>query len=99
MINVKWGIISGIAAFVLQKTFDSFTPKEREVFMAGSEIAKNNFRNLMDEGQWKLVDDFKNKFGVTVTEIDVNVWRPYVADIWAKYKDKISPKYFDAFTK
>ncbi len=92
-------VFSAAAALISKDFFDSLTPEDQKVILDASDKTKDFYRKTAEAREQEVIDKFKTDCGVTITEVDIDEWKPLVSGIWDQYRDKIDPKYFDAFTK
>lgn len=92
-------VFSAAATLMSLDFFESLSPEDQKIILDGADVAKKAYREISEARDDFVIERFQKDCGVTVSRINIAEWRPLVAKIWDQYRDKISPKYLDAFTK
>lgn len=92
-------IFSASAMIMSDKFFKSLSAEDQKIILDGIDIAKWAWRDIAVAREKEIIKKFQTECGVTVTEVNIEEWRPLVSGIWDKYRSKIDNRYLDALTK
>lgn len=90
-------VISGYVFAVNQDVFNSLSPELQAAFEEAGKEAGVYMRNRAMEKMDEIIDVAKNEYGVTVTEVDTQLWKDASAAVAETYKDSIATEYWNAF--
>ncbi len=90
-------IISGYVFAINQDLFNSLTPDQQAAIKQASTEASIYLRDAAMAGIDEVAEIAQSEYGVTITEVDTQLWKEASAGVTENYKDSIDPVYWNAF--
>lgn len=92
-------IISGYVFIVNNDVFQSLTADQQAAVQQAGKAAAGFMRERAMEKMDEIAEIASKDHGVTVTEVDTQLWKEASGAVAEKYKEGIDPEYWNAFYK
>lgn len=89
-------VYSPSVMMIAKSTFEGYPQDVQEAIIRAEEEARTWERNYSKQMDNELVESIRAS-GVTVTEVDLDLWKKACEPVYAQWEDEINPDYLKAF--